>query len=205
MTARPRPVRPRGGLFVVSSPSGGGKTTVCAEVKKRLARVFVSVSMTTRAPRVGERQGRDYLFVSKEEFLRHKARHGFLEWARVLDNFYGTPKKPVLDRMRRGMDVILNIDIQGAMQVKKLYPRACLIFIMPPSLGELKKRLTHRSTEARAEIRKRLALAKKEITCSTLFDHVVVNEKLPNTINAVMRIIAARRRGARIRIRRNAQ
>ncbi len=191
----------RGKLFVVSSPSGGGKTTVCAALCKRSPRVFVSVSATTRAPRREEKNGRDYYFMSRKEFARLRKNRGFFEWAEVLGNWYGTPKKPILKKIRQGFTVLLNIDIQGARQVKKACPDATTIFIMPPSLRELRARLTRRSTESLEEIKKRLALATREIAARDAFDYLVINKDLPHTIEvAASIIIAEQHRNAKRRL-----
>ena len=132
--------RKRGRLFVISGPSGTGKGTVCKELLKDIRNEF-SVSMTTRAPREGEVHGREYYFVSRDEFLANIEAGNFLEHATVFDNLYGTPKDMVISRLDRGYNVILDIDVQGGLQVKKAMPEAILIFILPPSLAELRKRL----------------------------------------------------------------
>ena len=147
--------RKKGRLYVISGPSGTGKGTVCGELLKEIGNEF-SVSMTTREPREGEVDGKDYYFVSREVFLEHIEAGNFLEHATVFDNLYGTPKDMVLNRLERGRNVILDIDVQGGLQVKKAMPEAVLIFILPPSLAELRRRLEGRGTETAEKIEKRL-------------------------------------------------
>lgn len=180
-------------IFVISSPSGGGKTTICRYVMNALPRLQRSLSLTTRKIRKGERKNIDYRFVSKDEFLEKIKRNTFAEWAKVLDNYYGTSKEVVETYLSQGKDVILNIDVQGALQIKKVYPRAITIFILPSSLNVLKKRLRGRNTDTRAEIDKRLALAKKELFYVPKYDYAVVNDSLKRAVEKVKSIIIAER------------
>lgn len=180
-------------IFIISSPSGGGKTTICRYVMKTLPRLKRSLSVTTRKMRKGERKDVDYRFVSKDEFLEKIKRNAFAEWAKVLDNYYGTSKELVENYLSQGKDVLLNIDVQGAMKIKKVYPQAISIFILPPSLNVLKKRLVGRNTDTKAEINKRLNLAKKELSYASRYDYAVVNDSLKKAVEKVKSIIIAER------------
>lgn len=183
-------------VFVISSPSGGGKTTVVAHLRRRIPRLRRSVSVTTRPPRRGERNGRDYRFVSPATFRRLRRARQLLEWARVHGACYGTTKRSVLQALARGDDIILSIDVQGARQIRRaLGSRAALIFLRPPSLEQLRARLVRRRTETRAAIRRRLTAARRELACARWYDHVVVNDRLAQTVAEVAAIVAAYRSG----------
>ena len=182
--------RKRGRLFVISGPSGTGKGTVCKELLKDIRNEF-SVSMTTRAPREGEVHGREYYFVSRDEFLTNIEAGNFLEHATVFDNLYGTPKDMVISRLDRGYNVILDIDVQGGLQVKKAMPEAVLIFILPPSLAELRKRLVGRGTEDAVKVEKRLGQALNEIKLIGEYDYYIVNNDLGEAVDLARSIIAA--------------
>ena len=181
--------RKKGRLYVISGPSGTGKGTVCGELLKEIGNEF-SVSMTTRDPREGEVDGKDYYFVSREVFLEHIEAGNFLEHATVFDNLYGTPKDMVLNRLERGRNVILDIDVQGGLQVKKAMPEAVLIFILPPSLAELRRRLEGRGTETAEKIEKRLGQALNEIKLIGEYDYYIVNDDL-NGAAAVSRYFSS--------------
>ncbi len=190
-----------GRVFVLSSPSGGGKTTVVEQLRRRMPDVVRSVSVTTRRPRLGERSGREYQFVSPAEFQRLVRAGGVLEWARVHDAYYATPRGPVLRALARGQNVILSIDVQGARQVRRgLGKRAVLVFLLPPSFDDLRKRLMRRSTDTPSAIRRRLAAAKRELACAAWYDHTVVNNELNRAVAEVQTII----READPRVRRTA-
>ena len=180
----------RGRLYVISGPSGTGKGSICRELLKDEMNEF-SVSMTTRAPREGEVDGREYYFVSKEEFLENVDRGNFLEHATVFDNYYGTPKDMVMKRLERGRNVILDIDVQGGLHVREAMPEAVLIFILPPSLAELRQRLEGRKTEAPEIVEKRLSRALNEIKFLGEYDYYIVNDDLEEAVAEAKSIIAA--------------
>ncbi|MBQ4371032.1 MAG: guanylate kinase, partial [Firmicutes bacterium] len=167
----------QGKLFVISGPSGAGKGTICNELIKT-GNFALSVSMTTRAPRTGEIPGKSYFFVTEEEFVRTIEEGGFLEHAQIYGNRYGTPKGPVLRQLAEGKDVILEIEMQGALSVKRSYPDAVLIFILPPSLAVLRQRLAGRGTETEEEIEKRSSQCLSEIRMINDYDYYVVNDVL---------------------------
>ena len=186
----------RGRLFVISASSGTGKTTLAKELLKEDKNLVQSVSYTTRQPRPKEIQGKDYFFVTREEFLQKKKKNGFLEWANVFGKFYGTPKKEVDEHLKRGRDVLLLIDVQGAKKVKKTRPNAVFIFLTPPSREELKRRLKKRGTESPQEINHRYKVATtelKELNDMTLCDYRIVNREIPVAGEVLKGIIRAER------------
>ena len=167
----------RGVLIVLSGPSGTGKGTVCGLVRQHLGEsVKYSVSATTRKPRQGEEHGREYFFYSKEDFEKLREQNGFLEWAQVYDNYYGTPRAFVEDVLASGKDCILEIDPQGALQVRKATKDAVLVFIAPPSLEELRRRLTGRGTESAEEVEKRLSCAESELAYRDQYAYIIIND-----------------------------
>jgi guanylate kinase len=181
---------PRKGLLIVlSSPSGGGKTTICKKILGRHKDYVRSVSVTTRERRKGERQGKDYLFVTEEEFKRRIKRREFVEWAWVHGHRYGTPKRFVSKAQTSGKVAFFVLDVQGGMAMKKLYPDSVLIFILPPSLGELKRRLIRRGTEDSREMRDRLETALREMDFRSKYDYVVMNRNLGRAAESVEEII----------------
>jgi guanylate kinase len=180
-------------LVVLSSPSGGGKTTVCQRIIKKHKDYICSVSATTREKREGEKQGKHYFFLSEEEFKR-KIRGGeFMEWAWVHGKRYGTLKRFVTKAKKQGKVALFVLDVQGGMAFTRKYPESVLIFILPPSFGELKRRLAHRGTENSEEMKQRLKTALKEIKFWSKYDYVVVNKNLNQTVDTVEKIIEAER------------
>jgi guanylate kinase len=177
-----------GRLFVVSGASGTGKTTLCRYLIEDLG-LFFSVSATTRQKRPGEREGRDYFFLTPEEFSRRVEEGKFLEWAQVHEHRYGTPKDPVMDHLHRGESVLLDLDTQGALQLKKAMPAAILIFLKPPSLEALEERLRSRGTETAEAIGKRLQRASQELSESGKYDCVIVNENLEQAKQSLKTLI----------------
>lgn len=182
--------RSRGKLFVISGPSGTGKGTICREILAARD-IDLSVSMTTRAPRAGEEHGREYYFTSIEEFRENIERGNLLEYAVVYENMYGTPKDAVMRRLERGRDVILEIDIQGALNVKRAMPEAILIFILPPSLRVLRERLAARGTDSEETVEKRSQQAMNEIKLLGEYDYYVVNDDLEKAVSEALSIITA--------------
>jgi guanylate kinase len=183
-----------GFLLVLSAPSGCGKTTILQQVTAELPGLSFSVSHTTRSPRPGEVNGREYHFVSHEQFLalREQQPSGFLEWAEVHGNFYGTSRQEVAQRLRAGADVILDIDVQGAEQVRR-QAEPVTVFIAPPSLEELERRLRGRGTESEDNLRLRLAAAAQEILAADAYTYLIVNDQLEKAVQALKSVIIAER------------
>lgn len=181
----------RGLLIVLSGPSGAGKGTICSRLRAEMPNLTYSVSMTTRQPRVGEVEGVNYFFRDKEEFEELLKEAAFLEYAKVYDNYYGTPKKHVMDLLDQGKSVLLEIDIQGAMQVKERYSDAIFIYIVPPSLTELSARLRGRATDSEEVIDKRLSLACSELALAHRYDYIVVNDDLDEATEKTASILRA--------------
>ena len=180
----------KGILVVVSAPSGCGKDTVVAEVLKRMPdKCFLSVSMTTRPMRSGETEGVEYFFVTRDEFLKCIDEGEMLEYAIYGDNMYGTPVKPVKDMLESGKTVFLIIEVEGGENVKKAFPDATKIFIIPPSMAELERRLRGRGTDSEEDIRKRLEIAKGEILRAAEYDFIVENDELESAVEDVIMII----------------
>ena len=179
----------KGILFVLSGPSGAGKGTLRRRLFERVPDLAYSVSCTTRQPRPGETDGVDYRFLSEEDFRVRISRGDFLEWARVHDHFYGTRAEDVREILDRGRDVVLEIDVQGALQVKRLIPEAVTLFIDPPSVEELERRLSCRGTEAPEERRLRLMNAKAEMEQARSYDHRVVNDHLEEALEDLAHLV----------------
>lgn len=182
-----------GKLFIVSGPSGAGKGTICKRLieDSDAGKIELSISMTTREKRVGEVEGESYYFISEEKFLQKISDGGFLEHAQVYGNFYGTPKEKVLEKLSEGVDVVLEIDIQGALKVKEAYPDGIFIFILPPSMSILRKRLTGRGTDSMETIDMRLSQTFEELSYIEEYDYVVVNGELDEAVNRVKAVVIA--------------
>jgi len=181
----PAPVR----LTVLSGPSGVGKSTVVASLRRHFPQIWVSVSVTTRAPRPGEIDGREYHFVSDSEFDRMVANNELLEWAEFAGHKYGTPKQPVAERLNDGIAVLLEIDLAGARQVRRAVPGAFLVFLAPPSWEELVRRLTSRRTEPAEVIRRRLEVARVELAAEAEFDVTLVNTSVEDVCRRLVALM----------------
>ena len=176
-------------LFIISAPSGTGKTTICTQVCQRFSDIVFSISYTTRAPRFGERQGVDYYFITREAFEYKIDTDQWAEWARVHDNYYGTSAAFLDTAIAQQQTVLLDIDIQGAIQIQKRYPDCVTVFIMPPSLEALQLRLERRQTDDAATIAKRLATAAEEIAQKDRYEHIIVNDDLQTAIEELAGLI----------------
>jgi guanylate kinase len=181
----------QGLLIVLSGPSGVGKGTVCHALLNMLPGLKLSVSVTTRPPRAGEVEGINYYFVSKKKFFEMVAQDKLLEWAHTYDFFYGTPREAVNHVLNQGKDLILEIDVQGGMQVKQRFSSAITIFLYPPSMEELLYRLKKRASDSPEDIQKRLHWAAKEMQMSTQYDYVVVNDLVENAVSKILAILTA--------------
>lgn len=186
----------RGILFVLSGPSGSGKGTAIKELMGRRP-LKLSVSATTRAPRPGEVDGVQYYFLSKEEFERRIADGEMLEYVNYCGNYYGTPKAPVEESLATGQDVLLEIEVTGAKNIRTLAPEATLLFVIPPSMKELRRRLEGRGTEDAATIERRLAVAKEELRQYGLYDYVVLNDTVESCADQIETIMEAQKRASR--------
>lgn len=180
-----------GQLIVISGPSGSGKDTIVKEVLKTNKDVWVSVSCTSREPRPLEKEGVDYFFLSTEEFEDKIKKNNFLEYAKYSDNYYGTPKDIVTSKLKAGIDVILVIEIQGALKIKEILDDTIFIFILPPSMRELKRRLEDRNTESKDKIIKRFKAAYKELNEVTKYNYVVINDEIEVAANKINSIISS--------------
>jgi len=179
-------------LFVISGPSGSGKSTLCKKVLSKVENLFFSVSHTTRQKRENEYEGKDYYFISEEQFKKMINNKEFVEWAIVHGNYYGTSRKEIEEKASKG-DVLLDIDVQGASQIKLKFKNAIFIFIMPPSYDELKNRITNRGNEDSASIEKRLRIAKEEIKCYKNYDYIIINDEVDKAVEELSSIIISER------------
>ncbi len=183
----------KGTLFIISAPSGCGKTTIVNRVIKSLRNIKRSISATTRSLRADEKKNKDYYFISEKTFKENAKKGKFLEWATNFGYYYGTPKKKVLDALKNGKDIILTIDVKGATQVKRKMKKSVSVFVMPPSVKELEKRLKGRATDNNKEISTRLQVAKKEMAYSKKYDFVIINDNLNEAIGKLKSIIITKR------------
>lgn len=178
-----------GQLIVISGPSGCGKDTIVREVLKNNKNAWLSISCTSRNPRPGEVHGKDYYFLTNDEFEKKIEEENFLEYAKYTDNYYGTPRDVIKEKLNQGIDVILVIEIQGALKIKEMLKETVFIFILPPTMRELKKRLEGRNTETKEKITKRFKTAYKELNEVTKYNYVVINDEVniaANKINAIL-------------------
>lgn len=182
-------LKKRGLLIVVSGPSGAGKGTICKKYLETNKNVKLSVSATTRSPRVGEIEGKSYYFKTKEEFENMIANYEFLEYAKIYDNYYGTPRKTIFEELNNGNDVILEIEMQGAKQIKCAYPEAVFVFILPPSLTELRNRIVGRGTETSEQIEKRFNSALNEIKLIEDYDFFIFNNVVEKSVEDLETIV----------------
>ncbi|MGH7887290.1 MAG: guanylate kinase [Candidatus Binatia bacterium] len=194
MKQRNRPLATRQGIvFILSAPSGAGKTTLYNGLRQLYPDIELSVSCTTRAPRRGEISGRDYRFITPRKFEDLKRRGQFAEWAKVHDYHYGTLKMPLDQAIKAGRDILLDIDVQGARAIKRSYPDAVAVFVVPPSLAELKRRLSGRGTDDRTIIERRLANAHGEMRQIIHYDYYVVNRQIDEAVDVLAGIVEAER------------
>ena len=179
----------KGVIIAVSSPSGGGKTTIVKKILERFPEIIFSISATTRPKRENEVEELEYFFITEEEFKKKIRNSEFVEWEKFYDYYYGTFKKYIDDNINEGKPVLLEIDVKGALSIKKIYPGAHLLFIMPPSYDELVKRLKNRKTETEEDFKKRIRRAKMELSQKDKFDYIIVNENLNKAISESLILI----------------
>ena len=180
-------------LIVLSGPSGTGKGTVCKALLNKHRDISLSISATTREPRTGEMHGKHYFFTNREEFEDRIGKGDFLEYANVFSNYYGTPKSFVDEMLASGKDVLLEIDVQGALKVKENSPEGVFIFLIPPSMAELEKRIRSRGTETEEKIRERLGKAGAEMDLMDRYDYVIINDEVDNVVAKIESIMDAER------------
>ena len=189
-------MKPQGVLLVLSGPSGAGKGTICQKLRENRNDLSYSVSATTRAPRKGEVDGKDYFFLTIDRFKEMIANDEMLEYAEIYGNYYGTPRSYVMNILDQGRDVVLEIDPQGALQIKKRFPDAVFVFIVPPSLDELTKRIYKRGTDSEEVIKRRLSAATSELAYASKYDYIIVNDEVEKASKKVSNIIDAERNRA---------
>jgi guanylate kinase len=187
-----RPFR-RGNIFIVSAPSGAGKTTLCKALRAHFPDLAYSISYTTRSPRPGEKHGVDYYFITREEFVRRINENQWAEWARVYDHYYGTSAEHIRSWLDQGKDVLLDIDIQGTLQMLERFPEIVTIFIMPPSVDALRERIMSRGTDPEEVVEMRLDSAKDEMAQKDLYRYIIVNDVLERAARELIELIAAYR------------
>ncbi len=178
-------------ILIISAPSGAGKTTLCRELLKRFPGMRESISYTTRKPRPGEVHGQDYFFVSTEEFQRMIAEDAFAEWAKVHDNLYGTALKTLEEARKNGIDLVLDIDCQGALKLKEQFEGGSYIFILPPSMAELRRRLESRSSDAPEVIERRIIRAADEIREARWYDYIIINDSIEDAFEGLSAIVTS--------------
>ncbi len=193
MTTQKTTKQNNGTLFVLTGPSGAGKGTVLAHLFQTIDDLYYSVSATTRPPREGEVEGKDYFFLQKDQFMKLVEQDALLEYAEYVDNFYGTPIAPITEQLAQGRDVVLEIEVQGALKVKQKCPDAVLVFVAPPSLAELRNRLERRGTESAEIIEKRMQTAMEECAHMKQYDYIVTNHTVEEASDAVRCIVIASR------------
>ncbi len=183
-----------GMVLIISAPSGAGKTTLCHHLLKQFPDMRESISYTTRTPRPGEVDGEDYFFVSREQFQQMVDEDAFAEWAEVHGNLYGTALKTLQDARKNGIDMLLDIDCQGAMKLKEQFEGGCYIFIMPPSMVELRRRLEGRSSDSQEVIDKRIVRAAEEIKAARWYDYIIINDSLEKALQELASIVVSNSR-----------
>ncbi|MDR2772920.1 MAG: guanylate kinase [Elusimicrobiota bacterium] len=182
-------MKKKGHIIVISAPSGAGKTSICKEILKSSNTIVYSISYTTRKPRDKEKNGVEYYFITENKFVDMINDEKFAEWAKVYDNYYGTPKNVLQKTIDAGKNILLEIDVQGAMDIKKVFPQACMIFIKVPNIKILRERLIKRGQDSVSIIKKRIANVKSELRFINKYDYIVVNDNLEESIEAVKIII----------------
>lgn len=188
--------KPRGDLFVVSAPSGAGKTTLCRRLLSMMPGITFSVSYTTRPPRTGEVDGRDYVFVDEAGFRRMAESGEFAEWAEVHGNLYGTSGRMLEEALAEGADILLDIDVQGARQLRERFPEGVFVFVLPPSMDALQERLGGRKTDSPEVVQRRLAKARDEIRDYVNYNYVIVNDDFEQALGELESIVTARRKSS---------